>query len=68
MKRKTIGGTEYSKAQIRRLRRHICRLCEQRLTEERCGSMFAPPDMRCTPEIMAKKRAECLAAGRVRGP
>jgi hypothetical protein len=65
MKRKVIGGTEYSEAQVRRLRRYVCGLCEHRLSRETCGHMF-PNVYRCGPEIMAKRRAECLVAGRVK--
>jgi hypothetical protein len=66
MSGKVIGGTEYSEAQVRRLKRHVCFLCERPLTEDRCGASYTGLADRCTPEIMAKKRAECLAAARVK--
>jgi hypothetical protein len=56
--------TKYTLYEWRRLERHICLLCEHRLTNEECHSIFLPAEHRCTPELMEKKRTECLAAGR----
>lgn len=65
-KGKLIAGQFYSAPQVRRLQRHVCFLCEHRLSSETCGSIFLPSDMRCTHDLMARKRRECLAASRVR--
>jgi hypothetical protein len=59
-----IGGSVYTKAQWRRLNRHICFLCEHRLTSEECHSIFLPHNERCTQALMERKRSECLAGGR----
>jgi hypothetical protein len=63
MSGKVIGGTEYSKAQVQRLKRYVCGLCEHSLSRETCGHIF-PNVYRCSPDVMAKRRAECLAAAR----
>jgi hypothetical protein len=63
MKRKVIGGTEYSEAEVRRLKRYVCGLCDHRLSRETCGHIF-PNIYRCSPDVMAERRDECLAAAR----
>jgi hypothetical protein len=58
---RTIGADTYTPREIRRLRRHICWLCEFRLDRGICGISFFE---KCPEHVMSKRRADCLAEAR----
>jgi hypothetical protein len=52
-----------TRLQRARLRRYVCWLCEIRLDRNWCVAIGAP---RCSEEVMAKRRADCLSKYRPR--
>lgn len=50
--------TTLSKGQRRFLSRNVCAWCHQQLSRDTCAAMYG--NEHCTPELRAKRRADCL--------